>query len=105
MKTDDTAQVSTRLRRMFPIFLFALSALGLALVSPTGPIRIVIRGIIDNILAPNPVVSIEFRPISIMQVVVTLMLGGTSIVVILAKRYGPKDKHWAYATLGTILGY
>lgn len=40
-----------------------------------------------------------------MQIIVTFSVGAAAIFVILAKRYGPKDKHWAYATLGTILGY
>jgi hypothetical protein len=26
------------------------------------------------------------------------------LAVILMRRYSPKDKHWPYATLGTILG-
>jgi hypothetical protein len=40
-----------------------------------------------------------------MQIIVTFSIGAAAVFVILAKRYGPKDKHWAYATLGTILGY
>jgi hypothetical protein len=41
----------------------------------------------------------------LMQVTLTLILTGTSLVVVLSKRYGPKDKNWAYGTLGTILGF
>lgn len=42
---------------------------------------------------------------TIMQIVVSipLLLGG--MFVILAKRYQPSDRHWAYATVGTIAGY
>jgi hypothetical protein len=28
-----------------------------------------------------------------------------ALVVILSKRYAPTDKHWAYATVGTIIGF
>jgi hypothetical protein len=42
---------------------------------------------------------------AIMQVLVTCAVGGCSLFVILSKGYGPKDKHWAYATVGTLLGY
>jgi hypothetical protein len=41
----------------------------------------------------------------IMQIVMSLALTAASLFVILRKDYGPKDKHWAYATIGTILGF
>jgi len=47
--------------------------------------------------------AVDIRPV--MKIVVTLLIGGAAVFVILSKRYGPKDKHWAYATAGTILGY
>jgi uncharacterized membrane protein YkvI len=28
-----------------------------------------------------------------------------SLFVILRKDYGPKDKHWAYGTIGTLIGF
>jgi hypothetical protein len=40
-----------------------------------------------------------------MQIVLSLATSAVSLFVILAKRYGPKDKHWAYATIGMILGF
>jgi hypothetical protein len=40
-----------------------------------------------------------------MQILITMALTGASLFVILSTRYGPKDKHWAYATVGTILGF
>ena len=40
-----------------------------------------------------------------MQVIVSLAVVGASMFIILAKRYAPRDKHWAYATVGTILGF
>jgi hypothetical protein len=42
---------------------------------------------------------------AITQVVVSGVLGGAALFIILSKRYGPKDTHWAYATLGTLLGF
>jgi len=40
-----------------------------------------------------------------MQIVLTCIVGLASLYVILAARYGPKDKHWAYATVGTLIGF
>jgi hypothetical protein len=40
-----------------------------------------------------------------MQVLISTVFGAASLFIVLAKRYAPKDKHWAYATLGTILGF
>ncbi len=39
------------------------------------------------------------------QLIVSTVAGGASLFVILSRRFAPKDKHWAYATMGTILGY
>ena len=47
--------------------------------------------------------SVQFRPLT--QVVVSLALLAATLFVILSKRYAPKDKHWAYATVGLILGF
>ena len=60
-------------------------------------------------VAPAPIAATaataprDFR--TIMQVVVSipLLIGG--LFVILAKWYQPSDRHWAYATVGTISGY
>jgi hypothetical protein len=38
-------------------------------------------------------------------VAVTLTLLVGALFVILSKRYTPADRHWAYATVGTLLGY
>ena len=40
-----------------------------------------------------------------MQVILSLLLTVVSLCVILLKRYPPKDKHWAYGTIGTVLGF
>jgi hypothetical protein len=40
-----------------------------------------------------------------MQVVVTLLLLLPCLLVILSNRYDPNSKHWAFGTVGTILGF
>jgi hypothetical protein len=40
-----------------------------------------------------------------MQVMVSLCLLGASLFVILAADYDPNIKHWAFGTVGTILGF
>jgi hypothetical protein len=52
--------------------------------------------------------KVELEPSAIqivMQVVLSIIATAASLFVILATRFGPKDKHWAYATVGTILGF
>jgi membrane protease YdiL (CAAX protease family) len=44
-------------------------------------------------------------PKETMQVTISLVLLAASLFVILWKGYGPKDKHWAYGTIGTLLGF
>jgi hypothetical protein len=41
----------------------------------------------------------------VMQIVTSLMFLGASVYIILSHNYDAKDKHWAYGTAGTILGY
>jgi hypothetical protein len=40
-----------------------------------------------------------------MQVIVTIALLPATLFVILSKQYAAKDKHWAYATVGLIIGF
>jgi hypothetical protein len=40
-----------------------------------------------------------------MAVLVTLAVLGASLFVILSKQYTDKDMKWAFATVGTVLGY
>jgi hypothetical protein len=44
-------------------------------------------------------------PLFVMQAITTLAVLAASLFVIIAKRYSAKDKHWAYATVGTIIGF
>lgn len=41
----------------------------------------------------------------IMQVVVSVFVLGAGIFIIISHEYDAKDKHWAYGSAGTILGY
>ena len=47
-----------------------------------------------------PVVTREF-----MQVIISITMLLVSLYVILSLKYGPKDKHWAYGVVGTLIGY
>jgi hypothetical protein len=44
-------------------------------------------------------------PREIVQYVVTAVLLAAGLFVILSKRYPPKDKHWAYGVVGTVVGF
>src|SRR6266849_2308252 len=44
------------------------------------------------------------RPL-VFQMVLSVLLLAASLFVILSTRYGPKDKHWAYGTVGTLIGF
>jgi hypothetical protein len=41
----------------------------------------------------------------IMQIFISIVLLLCSLYVILTKKYQAKDQNWAYATIGTILGF
>jgi len=45
------------------------------------------------------------HPRQVMQIVVSAAFGLPSLFIILSKRFAPKDKHWAYATAGIIIGF
>jgi hypothetical protein len=40
-----------------------------------------------------------------MQVVISLVFLGASIFIILSHSFDASDKHWAYGSAGTILGF
>jgi len=53
-----------------------------------------------DIVFPTPI----FPP-GTMPVVVSLVLLIAALWVILSKRYTPTDRHWAYGSVGTIVGF
>lgn len=65
----------------------------------------VLRGAFSRFPVPLHTFPTVVVPPETMGVVLSLALTVASLFVILRKDYGPKDKHWAYATIGTILGY
>jgi hypothetical protein len=46
-----------------------------------------------------------WTPILIVQAAMTVIFVGACLYVIVSKRYGPTERHWAFGTLGTILGF
>jgi hypothetical protein len=42
---------------------------------------------------------------AVMPALVSILVLIASLIVILMRRFSPRDKHWAYATIGTILGF
>jgi hypothetical protein len=54
---------------------------------------------------PAPEINVPDTTKLLMEVIVSLAFGVASLFVILSKRYGSKDKHFAYATAGIILGF
>ena len=46
-----------------------------------------------------------FNVKDIMQVGLSMIFLIAALFVILTKRYAPQDKHWAYGTIGTVVGY
>jgi len=39
------------------------------------------------------------------KLLISVALLACSLFVILSNKYGPKDKHWAYAAAGTVVGF
>lgn len=41
----------------------------------------------------------------VVQVIISVLLLAASVFVILSKSYGEKEQHWAYGTIGTLIGF
>jgi isoprenylcysteine carboxyl methyltransferase (ICMT) family protein YpbQ len=94
--------------RLIPIavFIVGLAAfwLGEKLFAQPQPQLIPHREVITPNVVPNGVtagLTAEF----LVQAGVTAILLIATLLVILSKRYAADDKHWAYATIGTIVGF
>jgi len=46
-----------------------------------------------------------FSTRTIVQILTSALLAALSLFVILSDRYGAKQRHWAYATMGVLLGF
>jgi hypothetical protein len=95
--------------RLVPILLFLGTAIAVFVVSrvevPSHPKEYshTVPGAHTHIVAP-PVASAS--PVaSVMPVAVSSVVLLVAIFVIIAKRFASTDKHWAFATVGTIVGY
>jgi hypothetical protein len=40
-----------------------------------------------------------------MQVILSILLVAGSLFIVLSAKYTAQDQHWAYGTLGTVLGF
>ena len=49
-------------------------------------------------------ITTDERPF-FLQVGLTVAVGITALILLLSRKRQPKDKYWAYATLGTLIGY
>ena len=78
--------------RITGLLLFLVAVLGLFYVSRFWP-RV----------PPSPV--LDMVPRERMQVFLSLGLTVAALYIILSHDYDPKDKHWAYGTVGTVLGF
>jgi hypothetical protein len=55
--------------------------------------------------APGGAGAAGIRTRDLMQVVVTIIFSAAALYAILAKRFKPADKNWAYGAIGSIIGY
>jgi hypothetical protein len=39
------------------------------------------------------------------QIIISVVLLVASFLVVRSPKYGPNDKHWAYGTIGTLVGF
>lgn len=101
-------RIGTTMKRL-PILFFALTIVLLVATSIVSSIAD-IHSIIDweakpGIIAPAPGPIVTSDLVLVMKISVSVVVLACASFVILSKRYGPKDKHWAYATVGTLVGY
>jgi len=51
------------------------------------------------------IAEVRFGVPTVTRIAITGVLLCASLFVILSKRYSAQEKHWAYTTVGTILGF
>jgi hypothetical protein len=70
---------------------------------------IAIIGILALISVPGVSDMISLRELAgfknSMRALISLVLLGTSLIVIITERYSEKDKNWAYGTVGALVGF
>lgn len=55
---------------------------------------------LDSIFLGNTRISKE-----LLEMIPTFPLGACALFVVLSARYGLRDKYWAYATIGALVGF
>jgi len=103
--------------KLFPIILFAISLCGLIGTKawetreymykwqPMRQGKTVSSQSSQNGTEPHPSFIVGEPVIADARIGITVALLGASLFVILAKQYTPTDKHWAYTTVGALIGY
>jgi hypothetical protein len=59
----------------------------------------ILRG--PSINGAQPLISLR----DLVQLTISALLLAASLFVVLSKRYRPEERHWAYGTLGTLIGF
>jgi hypothetical protein len=86
--------------KALPVAIFAASAIALAFVGYLDPVRI-----FWSHSTPHYELAPAVNPQFLVQLGLTAALALASLFVILSKRYSPSEKHWAFGTIGTLLGF
>ena len=50
-------------------------------------------------------VSPTLNPGAVMEMLVSTVVLPAALLVIVSERFGPGDKHWAYTTVGLVIGF
>jgi len=113
---------------VFPVAIFCIAVLSLVLISLKSrknrsfEISMASSGIIDRLeamhLADSSRLDSSQRRAAVrqwantqakahlaMQIIISVVVLGASTFIILSHSFDAKDKHWAYGSVGTILGY
>jgi hypothetical protein len=63
------------------------------------------NGVTVPVIGPVEMLTPKTDSHILMQGIVSLAVLAVTLFVIIAKRYGPRDKHWAFSTVGLIIGF
>ncbi len=60
-------------------------------------------GWLRNLQRSSATLGFDVR--QLVQIIISVLLLLASLFVVLSSKYAPKDKHWAYGTIGTLVGF
>jgi hypothetical protein len=83
--------------------LFLLLSGAILLASRWFPDQIIFPLQLANTSHPDAGIAVISR--EGMQITISVIVLLASLYMILSSKYGPKDKHWAYGVVGTIIGF